>query len=344
MLSANIVESANTFLKNGQNLLSKEPFTAQVYPGGSQTPDTTIIQQIELNEALRIINIPNAGTNDFNVATVASSGHGNLVLWSIAALGLLGALYFIGKHWNNRWSTHSRPLLAFATMGALLLFSPGYMNDDQAKLPTNPPWDNEPRQSYANPYEATLGILHGIIQPAIMNIGQKVDTLPNIQKEVALPMKQPSDGVQYALKIYGFDGWGNRFNLSYTDIQEKGGAVRHYTVTSFGPDKEISTADDIVARFTENRNGDMKDKDQQVYYLIPNDGGIEVLYHRLNHDMFRYNDKNRAETITGSDFFDIIDRTRLGKKQKEAIEVNYAASANKTYTPIILQLFNTKKI
>ena len=56
-------------------------------------------------------------------------------------------------------------------------------------------------------------ILHGLIVNGLNGCSFRVERLPAIQYEVGFPAEQDdwTDGMRYAAKAYGRDGWGREF-------------------------------------------------------------------------------------------------------------------------------------
>jgi hypothetical protein len=343
LFSASVVEKIDLFrhadhISTCTRALSPDAYPQPTAPGG------ILKHQLDLNEALRLgeaaldSRIDDAAAGNF----LAGAG-GGLLIGALTVVGLIALYLFARKHINIDYRLDLR-LSVLTLPFALFLVTPN-CGDEADALPTDPPWEGEVTKAFVHPEQATLAILHGIVRPAMMDIGRKVDNLANIQNEVALPMTEPTPGSAYALKMYGLDGWGRRLNLAYRDEPFDDTTRRSYTVTSFGPDGEIGTTDDIVTTFKETISKTFGASPCPIFYILKDKDAAELLYHRWNSDKFSFNDKERARALSGSLLFDIIDRERLGDPQKRAIDTAYnAAAANSKADPVILQIFEVSGI
>ena len=339
LINASIVESVDNFLHAGYISAYPRPLEPSAYPIGGDISNAQKVVELNVQSALQL----GESANNSEAAVSAGSLIGNfgsseLLFCALAAIGLL-ALYYFAKKWGYMPSL--RPALSMTAVCAFLLATPNCDDGSGVALPTDPPWEGEQTQSYAHPEDATLVILHGIIRPAIANIGQRVDTLANIQDEVALPQKTMTEGERYALKMYGLDGFGNPFSLVSKEKNDSDGqGYWQYSVTSLGADGIKGTKDDISATFSQNINDNWGWGADLVYYIVGDGDDAALLYHRWNDEMFDYGDKDGAEEMTGSDLFDHISNDRLNAEQVSAINTAYASfKADSGSSPLVLQVF-----
>ena len=338
LIGASITENIDTFLHAGYISAYPRPIEPSAYPVGSEETVAEKIIELDIQSALQLGHAAgDGGVADASSGIVHhSAGTGNLLIGLLTLTGFL-VLYYLARKPSS--AAILRPVLgAWAVCAMLLAVSHCKENDT---LPTDPPWEGEAVREYLHPETATLAILHGIIRPAIVNIGQRVDVLANIQNEVGLPAKSLTEGEQYALRTYGLDGWGNPFSLS---LIEKKDADEHtywgYTVTSPGPDGTMDTDDDISAAFKQNINDTWGWGADPVYYLVENGDGAALLYHRWNNKMFEYAERDAAEMLTGSELFDLISNDDLNDQQSNAVATAYAAvKADTGEPPLVLQVF-----
>ena len=348
LFNASIVESVDTFLHAGYISAYPRPLEGGAYPSGDSLSEAQKILELDMQSALRLGEpITDGGVAEASGALIGGIGSGELLFGALALSGLL-ALYFLLKKPTVLSNLRPHTVVSAAAVSAMLLITPHCGDDGNSPpgddgsgdtLPTDSPWEEEQPQSYIQPEQATLAILHGIIRPALVNIGQKIENLANIQDEVALPTKVLTDGQRYALRMYGLDGYGNPFELIPTRLKNVDGEVYwQYTVTSAGADEEQGTEDDISATFSQNINDNWSWGADPVYYIVEDGDKAVLLYHRWNHKMFEYSDKAGAKAVTGSDLFDIV--PWLNHEQTSAVQTAYdEMKAESDVAPLMLQVF-----
>jgi hypothetical protein len=332
ILGASTVQAAETFLHPGY--ISAYPRT--LYPEMGypiQHSDPTV--QLDMAEALRLQNetlASAASTGDgsvWNHAFASLSAWPTVVVAAAAFFGLL-ALYVVMKdRWRWRWPGRLKtgftlaPLLAVAMMVGTCGPEP---------LPNQKPWEGVPLQQYANPDQATLAIMHGIIADAIINVGQPIENLANIQNEVGLPIANPTEGMAYALLTYGVDGWGREFELSRSGDQ--------YTVTSAGPDGQFGNGDDLSMTVSQTSNSDW-DMQRYAFFTREVSGQRYIYFHRWTGDHFKYIDQDLALSHTDTKLFDVFAHQDLTTDAQTAADTAWdQATSGVTHTPLILQVFH----
>lgn len=345
LIGASLVETVDSFLHAGYISAYPRPLEPDAYPPGSGEGTSAVLNvQLDLVEALRL-GAPATDTGDgvdTSAAVIFGGGGGTeLLLGALTLTGIAFLVYLMRRQLGER-RTALAP--ACSTMALLLLMSAGIHcgDNEQVSLPTEAPWQGITPQDYAHPDQATLAILHGIIGPALANIGTNVETLANLRDEVALPSGDPSEGEAYALTAYGIDGFGNEFDLEIhekADVDEQ--PYRGYTVTSAGPDGVFDTDDDIFADFDQTINDGWGWTPQYAYYLVETDGQVDLLFHRWNHEMFEFQEEERASALTDSDKFDVMSQERLRAEQIAAMTEAYESEAAEAdHAPVVLQVFS----
>jgi len=96
----------------------------------------------------------------------------------------------------------------------------------------------------------------------------KAMSMAAIQDHVALPVLDPTEGQEYALQAYGWDGWARSFDFAPDNME--------YVVTSAGPDGDLDTDDDISATFV--RQDTLGHAG--TYYLARRDGTLYLATRR----------------------------------------------------------------
>jgi hypothetical protein len=167
-------------------------------------------------------------------------------------------------------------------------------------VPEAPPPEAVIPRAYADPQAATQALLHGLIADGIINLGRPVERLADIRDEVGLPVNKLTEGEAYALKAYGFDGWGRPFRLTVSE--ERWPA---YRVTSAGADGRYDTEDDIgiSVRQCDNWNWDTM---RHAFFVRKAGAGLVLFFHRWTGHEFKYRDRKLARALTGGTLFDAI--------------------------------------
>lgn len=221
---------------------------------------------------------------------------------------------------------------AIAPLGAsaCAIFIFATCGTDLEPLPETIPWEGAELRDYENPELATLVLIHGIITPAIVNVGQPIANLANIQNEVGLPTQELTEGEAYAVQNYGLDGWGREMELTVLSGS--------YIVTSAGPDGELETADDIEVTVTQTNNSEF-DYERSAFFLRRVDGDLHVFFHRWNGDLFEYNHRDEANVLTGSTLFDFWQESELeDSKFEQALAAYDAIDQEVEHEPLVLQI------
>ncbi|MCP4600316.1 MAG: hypothetical protein GY847_07255 [Proteobacteria bacterium] len=349
LIAANMVDKVDSFLHAGYVSAYPRPLESYDYPLGSESmgSDVDVIYHMDLVEALRLEGESLAAglqTGGFDTAVAAGFvevGASNQLLVGTLALSFALALFYLI---SNRFGWRLNKLVPVAASIVMLMYMIPHCDtesDEPDPLPTEVPWQGVQLESYADPEDATIAILHGIIVPAVANVGQGVEVLPNIQNEVGLPTKQLTKGQAYALSTYGIDGFGKAFRLTRNELRDED---EHkywgYTVTSAGADGIFDNKDDIAKSFDQTINEEWG-WHRNTYYLAKDGDDVVVLFHRWNADMFQYKNEAPAKRLTGLELFDLFTSGDFKEDQLAAINNVYNEIADKLdYNPLILQVFN----
>ncbi len=338
--SAGLIDTVDSFLHVGYMSAYPRQLEPGAYPPGSNEFSQLPSQQIDLTQAFRLSdNVENTqGLLDASAGLTAGLPHSGLWFSVLAFAGTVALLYLVLRRFTVGSPYRSFSASAAAMFAVISIFT-FYCNDDNS-LPVDKPWEGMSLKAYENPELATRAILFGIIAPAAANIGQTVTTTANIQNEVALPVKNPNEGMRYALDTYGIDGWGNEFQFVVDSEKSDKQDYTIYTVTSSGPDETFNTEDDISATFNQTVNGSWGYSPPNAFFLVSNNDNIEVLFHRWKNKMFEYHDKEAAKKISDSTLFDVLPRSYLSETQIQEIEKAYnAAKSDLSDSPVLLQVF-----
>ncbi len=201
-------------------------------------------------------------------------------------------------------------------------------------LPNEKPWEGVTVRAYADPHQATLALLHGIIADGIINVGQDVSNLANIQNEVGLPTTSPTEGMAYALSTYGLDGWGREFRLDR--------AGSSYTVRSAGADGSFDTGDDVTMTVSQC-NDQSWDNDRHAFFLKRSGTDYLLFVHRWTGDLFRYEAKDEAKSLTGTPLFDVFHASDMNEDFQSRMEATYSEDASGVGDdPLVLQVFGNQ--
>lgn len=325
ILAASIAQVAERFLHPGYISANPRALDTYAYPDGSPTLQLDLAEALRLDGEALASAAPGSGAETASAA-VATAGPWPSPLWGVVAAALALAIWYLLR------DPHRRRWRAIAPGGALLaaVLAVGACSDDPEPLPTHPPWEGVSLRDYANPEQATLALMHGIIADAVANVGQPIDILPNIQNEVGLPTRQLTEGQAYALQTYGIDGWGQEFRLS---------AQPAYQVTSAGPDGIFDNDDDltmIVGQY-DDENWDMSSR---AWFIAEHEGQQVLLFHRWTGELFRYADQPLAEAVTGGGLFDALSMAALEADQQMSVSGAYQAAATGVdHPPLVLQIF-----
>jgi hypothetical protein len=222
------------------------------------------------------------------------------------------------------------PALSIATVVAALGANAACGGSDLPPLPTHAPWEGVTLQAYANPEQATLALMHGIIADGITNVGQPIQILPNIQNEVGIASKTLTEGQAYALKTYGIDGWGKPFRLT---------AGATYEVRSAGPDGAFDTADDLSIDVAQCDDSSWE-SGRHAFFIRKDGEDHSVLFHRWTGEFFQYYDEAGAAATTGSKLFDRWAWAELSTDQQQRVASVYAEVASGLdHEPLVLMVF-----
>ena len=183
LIAASIIEKVDTFLHAGYISAYPRPLYAEAYPVGSggDVSAAEIVHQLDLTEALRLEGeslaaaVPGGGT-DTALASLGNLGSSEmLIIGALAMTGVLALVYLLKDRFQWRALGVAQAACALFAMVVLL----PHCDEEVQPLPTDPPWEGVTLQAYANPQDATVAILHGLIVPAVANVGQGVEILPH---------------------------------------------------------------------------------------------------------------------------------------------------------------------
>ncbi len=261
IFGTSIHEAADAFLHAGYiSAYPGPPDVAGSYPMFQDTADTGYAAS--LDAALRLA--------DGELAEHAATAGGGLLaslgpmgpgLLGIAACAALVALAWrLSGAWGGlapralRWSTAAPALAALGLASACLV----------------PPWqDLEPRD-FDDPQAATTVLIHAVVRDGLLahqeDAGRALN-LAAIQDHVRLPGDALTEGQEYALQAYGWDGWAHDLDFATPDSA-------HYEIASAGADGELDSADDHRLDFL---TGQTLGADHGVYYLARVDGELWVM-------------------------------------------------------------------
>ncbi|MBI5544431.1 MAG: hypothetical protein HY901_11105 [Deltaproteobacteria bacterium] len=324
IFAASAARAAETFLHAGY--VSAYPREMYLHPSGEPK------LALELTEALRLkgetlASSWTAGDGAGGAASLGGGGPWMPVLLAAAALvsGLVVWLLLRDRvsASGRRWAA------AIAGAGSLvagLACGPG--------LPTVPPWQGVAVREYADPQQATVMLLNGLVADGIINVRQPIDSLANIQGEVGLPKKALTEGEAYALQTYGLDGWGREMKLVIVEGEEVA-----YTVKSAGADGIFDSADDLAIT-VQQADEESWDSRRWAFFLRKGEQQTPtILFHRWGGELFRYSNRARAEALTGSSLFDAL-RDEWSSEQRDALKARYeTAAAAVGYEPVLRVVF-----
>ncbi len=347
LIAASIIDKVDTFLHAGYISAYPRPLYAEAYPvgDGGDIPVAEIAHQLDLTEALRLEGeslaavVPGGGT-DTALASLGNLGSSEMmIIGALAMTGVLALVYLLKDRFEWRSLGFAQATCALLAMLVLL---PHCDEEGVKPLPTDPPWEGVTLQDYANPQDATVAILHGIVVPAVANVGQGVEILPNVQNEVGLPTNALTEGMEYALLTYGIDGWGKEFRLErspFSDEDEH--KFWNYTVTSAGQDGVFDNEDDITASFAQSYNEGWG-WHRNTFYLVKSGNEVQVVFHRWNNKMFEYMNEDQAVELSGDGLLDLF-LTGDFWSDETVTAVNEAFDEEADgldYNPIVLQVFD----
>lgn len=331
ILGASLTSAADTFLHSGY--ISAYPRALrpeQVFPDTY----TSSVTQVDVTEALRLSGEPlvgAAGGSELGSGAVAVAGLEGWPTVLLVAGGFFLALalvYLVRERLASRWWR----LASVSSVAAVLLLI-FFFTSTWPNLPDSVPWKDVALQEYANPRQATQVLLDGIIADAIINVGQPIHSLANVQNEVGLPVKSLTKGQAYALRTYGIDGWGRAFRLSGPDSGK-------YRVTSAGEDGRFGTADDLSIAVQQCSN-ESWDQLRHAFFIRKVGDEHALFFHRWTGKHFRYHDREWAQKLTGGALFDVISSDySAGEGSKVALESRYEEVAEGLdHEPLVLLVF-----
>lgn len=327
ILASSIEKASEAFLHAGYISAYPREFEAYGY-------NTVSGVQYEVAEALRLegetlaSHIP---SQDFTSLLAAVTGSGD---WLPLALGCAGFFGALAGAYAVRQRLGGAPRLvgqiAACLIAVLCLAAATCSTSGPEPLPDEAPWEGVEIRDYANPEDATFVILNGIIADGIINVGQAVETLPNIQNEVGLPASTLTEGQAYALKTYGLDGWGREMRLD-----REGNA---YTVTSAGADGAFDSEDDISVTVApcNNETWDVK---RHAFFLREHEGSLLLFFHRWTGSHFLYRNPVEASELTGGELYDFLTTEDMYEELRSEVQTTWdEATDGLAHEPMVLQI------
>ena len=221
-----IQETADTFLHAGY--ISAQPSSmALEYPTLQDTADTGFAVTVE--EAFRLAPATAEAAMSAGVFEAMAAAAPPLAVVAATAAALVVVARAAGRRVGS-------PRLAYGgILGTLLagVMVLGACIED--------PWSNVEPEDYDDPTVATLMLMHSVVKEALTihhHDAGAAAGLAAVADDIALPVEELSEGVEYALSTYGRDGWSNDLMLEQPDDGQ-------YRVTSGGEDGEIDGSGDL---------------------------------------------------------------------------------------------------
>jgi hypothetical protein len=372
ILASSIVDTAQAFLHSGYVSGYPRPFDPAQYPGAYPEQNPAQLK-LDVAESLRLqgeqLAAAVTGSTDPTVAVAAVAGNPqwvSLLVGSACFAAIVAFGYLIGDRLKAGWRSRV-PALAAAAAAVVVAACSGDASVETnpggsgapgtdpttdptteptapAPLPTEVPWDGMELREYASPELATQVLLHGIIADAIINVGQPIESLANIQNEVGLPTTTLTEGEAYALQTYGIDGWGNEFRLVLASVEPYPGYGPQglYHVTSAGEDGVFDTADDLSIAVDQTDDGEF-DQSRHAWFLTEHAEQTYVAFHRWTGELFEYNNEAVALQVTGSELFDLFTMEDYYDELRTAIESSYQEMAAAVdYSPLVLEVYDNR--
>jgi hypothetical protein len=346
ILASALVDTVRSYLHAGYVSAYPQPIDPHSVYGGEEMVE--LHMQIDMVEALRLQGeaaaaaaMPDGGAA---IATAAASGSVTMLGAAAAATAGAAALGVLHRRLGlrPRMAMAAGALAGLVTVGQLSCGEPDFDQEAYEKsLPA--PWEGVELRAYADPEAATQAIVRGIISDALMSMDFPVEELRHIQLEVGLPADNLTEGMAYALKTYGYDGWGRELDFEV----EVGEWSTWYTVTSAGADGEFGTEDDI-----EGGSNAYDGEDawwagaigMSAFLRRDADGSLVSMVHRIRGDYFEYNHADEAEALTGSKLFDMFTEADLSPWLDTLEEQYDTAAAAVDHDPILFQVWTLSEM
>jgi len=397
IIASSVLETADSFLHAGYISAYARPLDSMRTPyssysaywtssgdaGAGQAPGQPQLT-LDVAEALRLegetlTHEAAVAPSPTSAATIGAFPNAFFTTGAVAFFVVALGLAYAAK--QLRWR---RPLQALPSLVACVLIGAGALAyvllgagtaAPYAELPpptASPPWEGAQTRAYADPEQATLALLHGVIADALVSVPGPVESLVQLQEEVGLPAQELTEGERYALQTYGLDGWGRPFRLTshgmdnlaqwYESFRGYRGksyraeaapgihAEARYVVTSAGPDGVFDNADDLKVAVKAPTEYNW-DECRHAFFLRKEGEAYVVLFHRWSGELFAYVDKDRAALLSGSDLYDAFpltddmrDRVNDLERVSESVRRAYdAVAAERPYRPLVLQVYARPK-
>jgi len=330
ILAASVARSAETFLHAGY--LSAYPRPMRFFSFYFEPTRSTV--ELDVAGALRLTGESLGQAGGGGAETAAAGTIGSLQGWPVLLLIVLSFFLGLSLAYRIRDRRMRRLVLFIPILGGAMLLA--YLEGGKFFLPTTVPWKDVELKEYVDPERATLALLHGIIADGIINIGQPVKSLANIQNEVGLPVRNPTEGEAYALKTYGIDGWGHPFRL-----RREG---EKYHVASAGRDGEFDTGDDIQITLRQCGN-ESWEFHRHAFFIRKVGFDHLIFFHRWTGRHFLYRNRKWAQALTGGELFDVVSPRDLETgRDKDARSARLREMYNRVsegldHEPLVLQVF-----
>lgn len=280
-------------------------------------------------------------------AQVAAAGD---LAWPIGGLAcILLLMAAADRARRGRWKAAAAILLAGAAVAMLATRDwSGIAGENPEPVYLAAPREEVPPREYANPADATRVLLHGIIADGILNLGREVSGLAEIGEEIGLPVTPLTEGEEYALAMYRYDGWGRPFRFERKEMEgeqalrdrqpDEWGTGPWYEVASDGEDGVTGTADDISISVRQRLDDAPWEWNRSAYYIRRVNGKPVLLVHRARQENYRSGKRNLARELTGGGLFDAV---RLGKEFPEARYEEFVTE--KDAAPLVMYVLRSKE-
>jgi hypothetical protein len=346
ILASALVDAVKTYLHSGYVSSSPRPIDPEEVFDPEIAGEVTM--QIDMVEALRLQGeaAAAAAMPDGGAAVATAVASGSVTMVGAAAAATVGAAGLGVLHrrlgLRPRMAMAAGALAGLMTAGQLSCNEPDDFDQEAYEKSLPAPWEGVELRAYADPEAATRAILHAIICSGIKGVDFPVRKLRHIQLEVGLPTDDPTEGMAYALKTYGLDGWGRELDFRVDVRQASGWTYRDHYVTSAGADGELRTEDDIVldvgVSSEDAEEGRPGQRGCGAFLRRDADGSLVGLFHRVRGDFFLYNHEDEAEAVTGGDLFDMFTEADLSPWLDTLEEHFDTAAAEVDHDPILFQL------
>ncbi len=344
IIAASSVTDNNVFLHAGYMSAYPRSCESFLYPGGHYPYlDVNDVVNVDVAEALRLKGEVLASTSQsIEAGSIVNAflalGHWPMLLFGTTVFfAMLWLFYPFQQYLQNQASKFSKQASAFVLLLLISLFAVtcggGY---------AQAPWEAEDfeRKEYEDPEAATKIIIHALAVPAVVNGDLRDFNLASVQDWVGLPVTNLTEGMSYAIKTYGLDGWGNELVVEEYTASIHNADYQRFRVISAGIDGKFGSDDDIVAAYLQQSTNEDFDKDRAPYYIRKDQDDFVVLFPSYDGDHFQFRNGVLATELTGDTLFDCFIDDNLEEGQIEYLKSVYnEVAAEKEYEPLVAQIF-----